>query len=407
MKLLLFALLIITGTCVYGQSPYDEVQTIRFDPQQAFGGDVSELIDSVQYIPLETTKESTFGAITNLQVNDRYFVFFDADTKAIYVFSKGGKFVGKINKLPVDGWDKSDFYPFSQFTFDKKNDDIYVIFNDRKAHRKWLLLFNVTGHFIRKIDFTGIGKSFADRFAPLDDGSFLFSNTLAFHPLDEQAYFYKIRHFNSLGEPVLSIFKDDIFLKRDASRGYMLSCYSGNTSVWNRKCEYSFLVLNGNKAIRYDIIFPVHMVLDSSKYKDASFFNKIETVWEYCKENKIIEELSAIGLSGDLLIFKKLAGGGSNMSDNFILSLQSKRFYSFDHITSDEKSYFLPVGNVEVSAFEKGVIYNEVASFQMFDAAKERLDKPWDSDAALSTYFNNADRNSNPVIVALKLKDNL
>ncbi|HMR82059.1 MAG TPA: 6-bladed beta-propeller [Niabella sp.] len=408
MKQLLFVSLIVAGTFVYGQAPYDEVQKLRFDPQQALGGDVSDLIDSVQYIPLETTKESTFGFISNLQVNSRYFVFFDSDTKAIYIFNNEGKFIGKVNKLPADiGWDKSDFYPLSQFTFNKSTDDIYIVFNDKGKGKKWLLQFNVKGVCIDKTDFTKTGGRFTDRFAILDNGSFLFSDHL-FSPLsDKQTYFYKLKRFNSHGEGVMPLLKNDIFISRNAGKGYTLSNYSGNISVWTREFDYSFLVFDSDKICKYDIILPARMSLDSSKYRAPDFFNKIETVWEYARENKIVERLSAIGLSDNLLAFKKLSGTSSSMRDNFILSLQSKNFYSFDHITSDEKSYFLPIGSVEISAFENGIIYNEVASFEMFNAAEERPDKPWKENAVLNAYFATQNRKSNPLIVALKLKSGL
>lgn len=408
MKRLLFVFLIVAGTFVYGQAPYDEVQKIRFDPQQALGGDVSDLIDSVQYIPLETTKESTFGFISNLQVNGRYFVFFDFDTKAIYTFNKEGKFIGKVNKLPADiGWDKNEFYPLSQFTFNKNTNDIYIVFNDRTKGKKWLLQFNVKGECINKTDFTKIGGRFTDRFAILNNGSFLFSDEL-FSPLsDNQAYFYKLKRFSTPGERVMPLSKNDIFINRNAAKSYTLSSYSGNVSVWIREFDYSFLIFDSNKICKYDIILPARMSLDSSKYKDPDFFNKIETVWEYARENKIVERLPAIGLSGNLLAFKKLSGTSSSMRDNFILSLQSKNFYSFDNITSDEKSYFLPIGSAAINAFEDGVIYNEVASFEMFNAAEERPDKPWKNNTVLNAYFANQNRKSNPLIVALKLKDDL
>lgn len=400
-------LLLFTVMKVSGQSAYEATRKVRVDPTQAFGGDVTDLVDSVRYIPLETTNESIFGAISNLQVNDRYFVFFDFDTKALYTFDKGGKFVGKINKIPVDGWNRDNYYALSQFTFNKHSNDIYVVYNDTRRNTKWLLVFNIKGQTVKKMKFTGTGSRFTDRFAVLDDGGFLFSNSFNSPPFDKQAYFYELRDLASAGTEIMPVAMNDIFLKRNAFKGYTLSSYTGDYSVWNRKCEYAFLVFKGNKAIKYDIIFPQYMVLDSSRYKDASFFNKIETVWDYCKENRIIEELYAVGFSGNYLAFRKLSGGSGNMGDNFILSLRTKNLYSFDKISSDEKSFFLPIGNVEMGAFENGTIYNELSSFQMFAAAKERKDAPWNSDPVLSAYFSSESRKSNPVIVALKLKDNL
>ncbi|MEO9021742.1 MAG: 6-bladed beta-propeller [Ginsengibacter sp.] len=48
--------------------------TIRIDPANARGGTTSQIFDEVNYIPLETTKESLFGQIDQLAVTEKYFV---------------------------------------------------------------------------------------------------------------------------------------------------------------------------------------------------------------------------------------------------------------------------------------------------------------------------------------------
>ena len=40
-----------------------EVEKLRIDPSQAYGGKVSEYFEQLNYIPLETTKESLYLAI--------------------------------------------------------------------------------------------------------------------------------------------------------------------------------------------------------------------------------------------------------------------------------------------------------------------------------------------------------
>lgn len=52
-----------------------QVRKLRIDPKQAYGGHVSEYCEDVEYIPLETTKESLFGNINSLIITDTSLLF--------------------------------------------------------------------------------------------------------------------------------------------------------------------------------------------------------------------------------------------------------------------------------------------------------------------------------------------
>ena len=72
-------------------------RTLRIDPASSRGAAASQLFDEVQFIPLETTKESMFGSISQLHLTDDSFVIWDYDTKSILIFTKEGKYRAKIN----------------------------------------------------------------------------------------------------------------------------------------------------------------------------------------------------------------------------------------------------------------------------------------------------------------------
>ena len=74
-----------------------EVPKLRIDPAQAYGGVVGDYFDEVNYIPLQTTKESLFGAISNMIVTDSSYVISDNDTRAVLFFKKdSGYFILKL-----------------------------------------------------------------------------------------------------------------------------------------------------------------------------------------------------------------------------------------------------------------------------------------------------------------------
>ncbi|WP_449436084.1 6-bladed beta-propeller [Pedobacter steynii] len=76
--------------------------TLRIDPSSARGSTVSQFFDEVNFIPLETTKESLFGSISQLKMtNDNYFVF-DWETKAVLIFTKSGKYVAKVSASKIE-----------------------------------------------------------------------------------------------------------------------------------------------------------------------------------------------------------------------------------------------------------------------------------------------------------------
>ncbi|MFV0604984.1 MAG: 6-bladed beta-propeller [Niabella sp.] len=73
-----------------------DVPKIRIDPAKAYGGTVSKYFSDVEYIPLETTKESLFGDVNELKITDSSIIITDIDTKSLLIFSKTGRFLKRI-----------------------------------------------------------------------------------------------------------------------------------------------------------------------------------------------------------------------------------------------------------------------------------------------------------------------
>jgi hypothetical protein len=90
----------------------------RIDPAQAYGGHASEYFDSVEYIPLETTKESLFGDIAEMVITDSSIVVSDLDTKSVYFFSLAGKYITKV---------KMKDQTVASLSIDGKNNEIAIL----------------------------------------------------------------------------------------------------------------------------------------------------------------------------------------------------------------------------------------------------------------------------------------
>lgn len=60
---------------------------------------LSELVDSISYIRLETIRESQMSKVGEIVIKEKHIFCFDYDQKAIFIFAKDGKFLRKLQKF--------------------------------------------------------------------------------------------------------------------------------------------------------------------------------------------------------------------------------------------------------------------------------------------------------------------
>ena len=77
MKLLLMTIVLNLLLSISGYAQSTNGKTLRVNPDGAIGGRVSQLIDSVLFVPLESSGESVFGLVDQLSVTDKYFIILD------------------------------------------------------------------------------------------------------------------------------------------------------------------------------------------------------------------------------------------------------------------------------------------------------------------------------------------
>ncbi len=113
--------------------------TVRIDPSLARGAAAGQVFDSIQFIPLESTKESLFGRIDQLECTDSVFFILDIQSRSILLFRSNGKFKSKIESGGLDRY-------FSRFTLNRDTREIIVANNFAKA----LLVYDFDGKLLRK-----------------------------------------------------------------------------------------------------------------------------------------------------------------------------------------------------------------------------------------------------------------
>jgi hypothetical protein len=102
------------------------VETLRLDPDNAMGGSVSQLFDAVEYIPLQTTKESLFGRVDKLIVTREYYFVHDRTTDQILLFKKDGKYFSKVQMQRYVKTSTPDMFGINTFAVDEYNKWIIV-----------------------------------------------------------------------------------------------------------------------------------------------------------------------------------------------------------------------------------------------------------------------------------------
>lgn len=101
----------------------------------------SEFIDSVKFVPLETTNESLIGEINKLICTENRFFIFDSDIgKNVLIFSKEGRF---IRKIPKGGGPEEILNPGDIAVDEEKQ---HLIVYDRTG----LSFFDFDGNFIKR-----------------------------------------------------------------------------------------------------------------------------------------------------------------------------------------------------------------------------------------------------------------
>ena len=117
----------------------DTIRTISVDLSNAKPIWTSELIDSVKYIPLETTPESLLSELKNVYVH-KGFVYLLDDNYSLLKFDATGKFICKIGgqgKGPGEYLSLQDFTIWDNKIWALNNGVVYI--------------YNLNGDFIKKI----------------------------------------------------------------------------------------------------------------------------------------------------------------------------------------------------------------------------------------------------------------
>ena len=402
-----------------------KVTDLRIAPTYATNPRASQVFDEINYIPLETTKESLFGTINQLEVTEKYFIVFDNATNAILVFEKNGKFHAKISGRPLN---------ISSFKYAKENDRILVYSVNNKSisadiqnkfEKNTDEALNLYRKFFKLTYYDLDGKKLPAKapentFSLANLSSIDLPNGITFSNFaiaDEQMRDSSANQLNLYknGELYQSYFPYNT--QRDVAQfGKYLGRSSGFTKSANdtivyftRPLEYKIYQLTPHTLTeKYKLIFPMSNTIPQTFFTDNI---SQEDRRSYFNDNRaIITGISNVYVMNNWLLFKiNNNDRNRNTTNNFIYDLRSGNLISLNKTGPDSTCYFLPVFDYPFSyesfkAIDKNYFYTYISSARMFQARDATADKNPEYPEQLKKYFAKGDKRDNPVMVQLKLK---
>lgn len=416
---LLLCLFILPGYNVLAQKKIkvdsSHVKTLRIDPSNAMGGVASDFFTEVNYIPLETTKESLFGSIAKLIVTEDYYIILDHNTYSILIFTKTGKFHAKIKS--VEG-SKNKIWGLSVNKFTKQ-----IIFT-RDGYKN-LTYCDYDGKVVKTVKLggdTAKDEISQDDFHFIEPGKSISANYE--NKLDTADKYYKTFSKSLI---VYAGDNNKVYaqgLPFKPSEGKIEYTYTGarlfdsgidSTFFYSKQWDYAiYTITPSGIQFSYKFIFPLLVSMPTDFMTNKLYADK-KIEWLE-KNREVIYGLGNFYRTGDNLIFKTYSENGyNNKEDNLIYNLKSGSTIAYKHILQDERSYFLPIydqtgwtfNSNGILACNGGSIYTGVSAVGLFKAYNDNAGQNVKYPPALAEYFKKGSIKDNPAILQLKIKDEL
>ncbi|GAB3927122.1 hypothetical protein GCM10028827_19100 [Mucilaginibacter myungsuensis] len=385
------------------------VDTLRIDPSNSMGGTVSDFFTEVEYIPLETTKESLFGSISKLEITDDRYLVWESSRRYILIFDKKGKFLKKIGSAGVG------IVHFSLNRWTKQ-----FIVNEQYARYKY---YDLDGNLLKTVPataekdkntsfmqmhFLSADKGFADNYYQASDTTDKYYKTFNGSLITFMGEDHKV-YSKSLQFPKNQTGLETIYFGnfQNITRGDADSVY-----YYSKAFEYSIYSISPDRVKQsYQMMFPLVNSLPQGFTSDTTLRNKR---WEWFDKNReVITNVTDFYRIGNNLMFTAAAFSRTD-EDVLFYNLKSGSLVAFKHIGRDESNSFLPIyysrynySNTTISNCYRGSLYGSISSLDMFNAFEEHKDRKITYPPHLADYFKNRDRKDNPVILRLKLKENI
>lgn len=400
-----------------------ELPKLRIDLDKVYGGAVSDYLDSIEYIPLENTKSSKFGQISDLIITDSSFIIVDKDTQSVLFFSREGKFLNKISK--------NGSLTAATALYNTKKNKVEIIFINAVQNKFIKNSYNILGKLtengeIKKmndIEEEANNLESINNTIIVDENNYWVRNKVKSFDSFKDFYFFSKYKSNNKQESVVqfdSLNRYAVYrLTKELGSGELPVIHSNNfyfsTPIQHKL--YKIDAINGTSKPLFQIVLPARYGIKSTLLSITDPKKMDSVVKSNWFTDRTVLGLENIIFDKDKLIFKTRTGvisgygtDGQQITKNFFYRFKDSRLVAFEKMNSDVSNYYLPFRSKETIAykgfsFTKEYIFTHISSLEMFatrDATKSKNPK---YPPVLLEYFKTQTRKSNPVIVRMKLKE--
>ena len=392
---------------------YDGAKKLKIDPAAAMGGSVSQYIDSVKFFTFESTFESAFGNIDQVEITDNYYIILDRETRAVLIFTRQGKFHAKLEGKKIHPQDPILY----SFNLDKKTNLIEMDYRDTKYS------FDLNGKLVNKIIIKDwMRKWWGDKIS-LGDKHDAYCNYSPAMPFPKDTTGYEI--MVSEKDKLIQKYMPYSFNKKDDGDHWQSSLShsdfypnpAGNDSTvyYLRNLDYNiYRITPDTLQAAYRFIFPLQNSLPPN-FRTDSAFNKKRS--QYLEQHKdVIYRLGNFYKKEDCIFFRTINNNFAWLS--YLYNTRTRTLISLNKIVSDSTSYFLPITDAEIGGVDfnnNGIInfdgtsfYTSYSSLILYYQAVATKNKKAHYPPQLAAYLSNEkNKKGNPVLVQIHFKPNL
>ncbi|MGY4383399.1 hypothetical protein ACVWYN_000418 [Pedobacter sp. UYP24] len=387
---------------------------LRIDPSQAHGATVKDIIDSIIYIPLATSKESLFGKVTQLEVTNDYFIILDRETKCILFFKHDGSFDHKI-KLKGQT---------SKFIINKKKKELtYAVITKERSDR-FSYRYSFEGLQLMK---TVVAQEIEaqKRYEYLYD-TYIFANQ---DMVVAKGFPLKKDHEDSTRAKAWLTFHHEYGnatafatgLEFKADLQFDVGTWTANNGpFYNSGADdfvlfakaYDYNIYKVRASGRVDTLYKLILPLKNATPVDFTTNPQYnEKRMGYFQENKDkVYFLENCYQFGDRLFFKlNCINTDDQKNYDDIYNLKNGELTSYLRVASDSKSFHLPLFSDNFAgfiAFDGEFLYRSVSSVEMFGNYEANKEKKLKYPANVKKYFDKGTSKDNPVLVLVKFRNN-
>lgn len=393
-----------------------EATKMRIDPDKAYGGSVSDYFNKIEYIPLETTKESLFGDVARILITDSTFIIHDIDTKSILFFTKKGTYLKKITGRADEQF---------KISMDQIHNLLLVTYRSTSLKNEYFKYFTISGNPLLASENRKIKNSNATVSGEIALGNEYFAQlkncTLSKNfNIDTITNFYLMDIVHK--EKVVKQFLP--YNQKNNLPFFVLAGYITRPKIIQNGSFYiatpfenNVYQINKDTAIKkFQFQFPEKRMIPIEIRKSTNIDSLLNAPYKVPDFDTRILDVSNIFFNNHILFFKinvrgyvSTVGQDHRFQYNFMYDTISKKLSSLERITPDSRSYFLPIRsfrtNINGLDYHQGEFYSTVSSLQMFTARNANKHRNPQYPPALQQYFKTQNRKSNPVIVRMKLKE--